>query len=168
MSCAWEGGWRGAPGGKEPPWPRIRASLAQPLAAGVVMLLCPCFQPGIFVHDHPQVIPDPGGGWDASTPAQKHLGILLSVWWPLLHAGLDCLSKMGVGRIKIKPYRSWDGNLGVSTSWWCLVELGAGLQEPAALRAVGPTELLARFPQGNLMPCPWRPRRSPRAASTRT
>lgn len=114
MFCAWERCWRGGPGGKEL---RIRANLAE-LLIGVVLLLCPCFQPGIFVCDTPR----------CSQP-RNTLSLLFGVQWLLLHGGLDFLSKMEAGKIKIKikTCRNWDGILSVSMSWspgagstqWC-------------------------------------------------
>lgn len=58
MFCAWERCWRGGPGGKEL---RIRAEL-------LVLLLCPCFQPGIFLCDTPRCSQPLGMGFEQPSP----------------------------------------------------------------------------------------------------
>lgn len=111
----WERCWRGGPGGKEL---RIRAEL-------LVLLLCPCFQPGIFVCDTPRCSQPLGMGFEQPSPETPWVYCLVA--GP--SRGLDFLSKMGPGRIKIKikTCRNWGGILGVSISWspgagstqWC-------------------------------------------------
>lgn len=141
--------------GKEPPRLRIRANLAE-LPSGGVMLLCPCCQPGIFVCDNPQMIPAPGWGWDGNTPAQKHLGLF----------GFSIRNGSGEDKNKNLQEFGWD----LGCFHLLVMHRGAGCRSPGAgsTQGRGVTELLAHFPQGNLTPCPWRPRRSPRAALTRT
>lgn len=162
MSCAWERCWRGAPGGTEP---KIHAKLAE-LLTGVVMLLCPRFQPGIFACDNPQVTPAPGVGCEHPSPEAPWFIARRAMAAPPRGAGFSIQNGSGEDKNKNLQELGWDPGC----FHLLVVHGGAGCRSPAAGSTQGcePTELLAHFPQGNLTPCPQRPRRSPRAASTPT